>query len=169
MKKIQLGGHKRGSQIRGYALVDDEYFEYLSQYKWYFHAGYAFRTSLIKKGEIKKGENNRSIKMHNVILKPPKKLYVDHIDGNGLDNRKKNLRICNVQQNAINAKIRKDNISGFKGVYWNKRRKKFCAQINKNKKRYWIGCFKTKKEAARAYNENAKQIFGEFAKVNKNI
>ena len=104
--------------------------------------------------------------MHRFIMKPKSNEYVDHINGDKLDNRKENLRICTKKENQRNQKVRKDNTSGYKGValmagkYWR-------AYITSGGSRQkHLGNFKTKEEAARAYDEKAKEYFGEFARLN---
>lgn len=95
---------------------------------------------------------------------------IDHINGDGLDNRKQNLRICTKSENACNRGIDRDNTSGYKGVCYisnkTKRVKRWIAQIAINKKHICIGYFHTKEEAAIAYNEAATKYHGEFAKLN---
>lgn len=91
---------------------------------------------------------------------------VDHINGDGLDNRKSNLRICNGSQNRCNKGKPKNNTSGYKGVTWHTPNKKWVAQIAVNGKHSYIGSFKTKEEAAKAYNKKAKELHGEFARLN---
>lgn len=86
MKKIELSQGK-------FALVDDEDFEWLSQYKWYFHKGYARRSY-----RFAKTGKQRGVFMHRDILKLSKKYHTDHIDGNGLNNQRSNLRACTLAQ-----------------------------------------------------------------------
>lgn len=93
--------------------------------------------------------------------------YIDHIDGNKLNNSFENLRECTNAQNAYNSKTPKSNTSGFKGVSLDKRYNKWAAYIRFNYRRKGLGYFNTKEEAARAYNQAAIQYFGEFAKLNE--
>lgn len=88
---------------------------------------------------------------------------VDHKNGNGLDNRKCNLRIATSSQNKANTKIRRDNTSGFKGVIWHKASNKWMARVADK----YLGLFRSKYEAAKAYNQKAKEMFGEFARLNE--
>ena len=91
----------------------------------------------------------------------------DHRDHDKLNNRKNNLRPCNKSQNAANIIKKNTNSSSiFKGVYWSKRRKTWHARIMKNYKGIYLGSFKKETDAALAYNEWAKRIFGEFASLN---
>ena len=164
MKKIQLGGHKRGSQIRGYALVDDDVFDRLKRYKWSIDkAGYAIR-------QWGTHFRVRRILMAREILGilEKKDLFTDHINGDRLDNRCENLRIATRLENNRNQTIlRKNNSTGFKGVYLDKRRKKFEAYVTINKKHKCLGYFKTPKEAANVYNKAAERFYGNFACLNK--
>ena len=92
---------------------------------------------------------------------------IDHINQTKDDNRWCNLRKCTTSQNHANISINKNNTSGYKGVCWHKWNKKWCAQIRINRKKYHIGYFACKHEAARAYNITAMDYFGDFAYLNK--
>lgn len=89
-------------------VVDEEDFEKLNCFKWHILQG--------KDGHLY-ANNGKVGLMHRFITSTKKGMVVDHINGNGLDNRKENLRVCTVTQNQGNSKIRKDNKSGYKGVY----------------------------------------------------
>ena len=158
MNKIQVGGYLKGKVISGYALVDDEDYERLNKHRWY-RSGLAYASRWVKKGEILYGQRT-SILMHREVLNFPKSNYIDHINGDGLDNRKENLRLATAGQNGQNSKLRKDSTTGYKGVYWNKQRRKWFSQVR-------IGCFDTKEEAVVAYNKVIKKIRGKFAWLNK--
>lgn len=142
-------------------LVDNKDFKWLNQYSLYKDsAGYA---------------GNRKIgRIHRLILglKKGDGLYADHINGNKLDNRRDNLRICTNQQNCCNRIKGKQNLSGYKGVYFMKakchqgRKKKWVAAVMVNYKRY-CNYYLTKKEAIKGYNDLALKFFGEFARLNK--
>ena len=94
-------------------------------------------------------------------------LDVDHINHDGLDNRKENLRICTRSQNMMNQRVYKNNKSGYKGVYWHKANSYWVSQIRKNKKSIYLGYFKDKTVAAKAYNKAALEIFGKYALLNE--
>lgn len=159
MKKIKLGGHKKGSVIRGYALVDNRYYEELNKVNWHLQNGrYA--------GRIEKIDGKQKVVlMHAFLLKTPKGMQTDHIDGNGLNNQQKNLRICTASQNQMNTGKRKTNTSGFKGVSWDKRNKKWRANIKINGKKIHLGCFDDKLFAYAAYCEACIKYHGEFANL----
>lgn len=142
-------------------FVDNEYYEILIKYNWNDYTGYA-RTFKRKNGKF------YSLLMHRIILNlTDNKIKVDHINGNGLDNRKQNLRLATTQENGYNRKVNKNNTSGYKGVVYHKRDKRYQCSIKINGKRIHLGYFKTAIEAAKAYNEAAIKYFGEFARLNK--
>lgn len=106
---------------------------------------------------------NTPILMHRFIMDCPKGKVVDHINGNQMDNRCKNLRICTQSQNNANQRGAKHNsVSGYKGVYWHKSAKKWCAEVVHEHKKYYLGLFVNKLDAAEAYNIKAKELNGEF-------
>ncbi len=142
-----------------YALVDDEDFEVLNKYKWsYSSAG---------KGYV---QRYPGILMHRVVLNAQKNEEIDHKNGDGLDNRKLNLRKCTHAQNLRNRRRQKNNTSGYIGVSLQRKRgkkwAKWKAQIHFNQKTITLGFFSFKEEAARKYDEAAKIYFGEFAQLN---
>jgi hypothetical protein len=147
-----------------FALVDDEDFDWLNQYKWTAvlnrHVWYAVR--FIKTGNSKR----KCILMHRLVLDAPDGTPVDHINGNGLCNCRRNLRTCTPRENSYNRNKNNDNVTGYKGVHWIKRVKRFGSTIGCNGKKIWIGYFKTAKDAARAYDKKAKELFGDFALLN---
>jgi hypothetical protein len=99
------------------------------------------------------------------IMKAPKGVMVDHKSGDRFDNRKENLRFATNQQNQHNqTRVRIDNTSGYKGVIRTARG--FGAQIYMNRRRIWIGTYRTPEDAARAYDAWARELFGEFAHTN---
>jgi len=152
------------SKNKGVALVDDDDFNELSQYKWRLHKtkdGHCYAKTHIKSDNTKSGYT--SIDIHRVIFKPKQNKDIDHINGNGLDNQKINLRLCNPSQNGGNRrKNKKKTSSRFKGVYWHASRNKWDACIC----RTHIGSFDDEISAALAYNKKAKKIFGKFAHLN---
>lgn len=100
--------------------------------------------------------------MHRLIMNPLNNLFIDHKDGNGLNNQKENLRICTQAQNIGNSIISKNNKSGIKGVCWDKARNKWRASITINNKHVHLGRFLNINNAKDAYIKAAKEYFGEF-------
>lgn len=105
--------------------------------------------------------------MHHLIVDVPKGMVVDHINGNKLDNRKSNLRICNQRQNTWNKRKRSNNKSGYTGVSWNKAASKWSAEVRKDGEKHYLGLYVSKHAAAKAYNRKAKELFGEFTRLNE--
>ncbi len=147
-----------------FALVSDEDFEYLSQYKWaaFFNGRkwYAVRHSSRRLGR------RRTIYMHRVITNVSNDLEVDHINGDGLDNRRENLRIATRWQNAANRGTDKTNTSGFKGVWWDSHAKKWAATVHIKNERIYLGLFNSAEDAARAYDTESRKHLGEYAYPN---
>lgn len=149
-----------------FAVVDAEDFEYLNQWKWFYfkpphsNIGYARRTK-------HSGTKTIGILMHREILGNPKGIKIDHRNRNGLHNWKNNLRPSTHSENMCNQISHKGSSSKYRGVHWHKEHKKWGGIIIKNKKRYWLGYFKTEKEAALAYNDAAPKYHGEFARLNE--
>jgi len=148
------------------AIVDDEDYEWLSQWKWYavksYNMFYAVRNI------TKPGGKQTLILMHRVILglEPGDPQLCDHKNHTGLDNRRDNLRICNNSQNHQNECLRRNHSSAFKGVSWRKSRNKWRALIGVDGKQKHLGYFNSEIEAVKAYDESAKIYFGEFACIN---
>lgn len=157
MKKIKLSNGM-------VAIVDDEDYEKVRSFHWYAHQSggtyYARRYSHRIAGK------EFYIEMHRLILglSPGDGKYTDHIDGNGLNNQQMNLRVCTQQQNTFNQKVKRGT-SKFKGVCWHKRDKKWHAQIQ-HKKNIYLGYFESEIEAAKTYDDKARELFGEFAWLN---
>lgn len=149
-----------------FAFIDNKYYKLVSRYSWYAakrpHTYYAIAY---KTGSGRK--NRLLVCMHRLImgLKHGDKKQVDHVDGNGLDNRRKNLRIVTNQQNQMNSRKHKGS-SRYKGVCWHIRDHVWCASIRYNYKVINIGSFAKEIEAAIAYDKMAKKIFGKYAFLN---
>ena len=160
MKTIQL----TQGQV---AKVDDHWFDYLNQWKWTAQKSYKSPNVYyaIRRVTLPSGKRE-TIMMHNLVNHPPRGMETDHIDGNGLNNQEYNLRSSTHSENLRNYPIRKDNKSGFKGVHWGKKKKRWIARIQINEKRIYLGMHKTEEQAARAYDTAAVKYFGEFAKLN---
>lgn len=162
MKEIKLSRNQ-------VAIVDDIDFEQLNKFKWsakrsgsskYSYGFYAARN-VIENGTL------RTQYMHRLILGiDGTNLLVDHIDGNKLNNTRNNLRIATRAENNRNIGMLSNNSSGFKGVTWNKKSKKFQARIKFNNKLIYLGSFSDAIEAAKLYDVKAVELFGEFANLN---
>lgn len=110
-------------------------------------------------------DHRRTILMHRAIAKTPDGLETDHRDGDGLNDRKVNLRTATTAQNAHNQCTKTTNTSGFKGVHWNKRRGKWQARIRIPGERRHLGYFVTKEAAAARYSEESARLHGEFGRT----
>jgi|ERR1044072_5227717 hypothetical protein len=144
---------------KGYrALVDDEDYEFINQWKWcYLSTGYAVRED----------KNSKMLLMHRIVARTPKGKVTDHINGNKLDNRKSNLRVCTSAQNIAYTKKRNGNpASVYKGVSLDKRRGYWNAEIWHNYKKYYLGAFKEERHAAMAWDIAARDLKGSFAYLN---
>lgn len=140
---------------KAFAIVDDEDFDIISPYVWY----------VVATGNKYYAYNSIVGGMHNFIVGYA---FVDHVNGNGLDNRRINLRETNYSLNRANTSKSK-NIkysSIYKGVCWNKKSKKWVAKITRNWKTKYIGSFDDEEEAAKAYDRAALELFGEHARLN---
>jgi hypothetical protein len=156
-------------KLAGYGVrIDDEDYDKISKYKWYFNKPLYLRNGLYVfisnkywyelNGTLK----HYTVTLHRYIMNAKKGEEVDHILGNGLDLRKSQLRICTRKQNAKNRRLNSNNSSGFKGVNYNIRINKWIARIQIDGKRFHLGCFDTPEEAYEVYDKKAKVEFGEF-------
>lgn len=145
-------------------IIDDEDYINLSNIGWFIQNrcgnDYIFGNVLIN-------GKRKCVQLHRYILKVNGfDNCVDHRNGNTLDNRKSNLRSCKRGENNRNQRLRATNKTGFKGVCKSNLKNKYRATIRKNGKQTHIGYFRTPKEAALAYDREAKMSFGEFARLN---
>ena len=140
--------------------MDDEDFENLNKLTWH-----VLTTKYSLYGVHH--ERGKSTLLHRLILNPRDDEFCDHINRNGLDNRRENLRICTNSQNSYNTKIQKNNTSGFRGVCWNKRKKRWYAYIKHHGKQIYLGLFLDKELAAKEYNKAALKYAGAFAHLNQ--
>lgn len=146
-------------------LIDEQDIDLIKEFSWEIivkpNTNYVIRKTWIE-------GKTHIIRLHRVILKVQdrswKEVQVDHINGNGLDNRRENLRLVTPSQNMFNSKKPKNNTSGFKGVDYSYG--KYRARISVNSKRIELGRFSTAEEAARAYDVAAKAYHGEYAVLN---
>jgi hypothetical protein len=150
MKIIPL----RGKNGEGkFALVSDEDYAILSSYKWHIHPG----------GYVVRSASDSKVYMHRQITNAPNGVEVDHVNHDRLDNQRHNLRLATSSQNHINRLV--PSRSGYRGVFL-LAHGKYKASITCNHVQRCIGHFDTALEAARAYNEQAKKLHGEFAILN---
>lgn len=143
-----------------FATVDVDDYDRFSQCKWCASKSHNNRFYAVRY------KNNKTIMMHRQIMNAPAGLVVDHIDGNGLNNRKSNLRICTQAQNFLNSRPRRNCGSRYKGVSLYKREKMWRVKIFHNSRTINIGQFDDEIEAALAYDRKAAELFGEFAYLN---
>ena len=157
MKEIQLTKGK-------VALVDDEDFEYLNQWKWCASkngVGFCAVRSIIIDGK----RTTRPI--HQFIMGSA---LINHIDGDELNCQKYNMRKCTKHQNNLNKRPHRNSSSKFKGVFWSKYGNNFRwrVRIMYNRKTHNLGYFEDEIEAAKVYDQKARELFGEFAWLNFN-
>lgn len=150
------------------ATIDDEDFEFLSQWRWSRLYNKKRGTCYVVRKEPKSGKNRRLIQLHRVIVRASKGQIVDHVNHDTLDNRRQNLRIVTWSQNACNRKRKVNSTSGFKGVtlrphLGKKSGRSWEARISLNGKIKSLGVFRTAEEAHEVYNIAAAGLHGEFA------
>ena len=155
MKKIPLSNGM-------FAVVDDADYDFLNQWKWYYHrCGYARRNG-------RKNDAHKEKYMHRLIMKTPDGYDTDHINDDKLNNQRDNLRVATKSQNHVKQKKRNGLTSSkFKGVSWNRRQKKWYSYVQISGKRVSIGYFRCENDAALAYNLMAATHHGQFARLNK--
>lgn len=154
---------------KGIALVDDEDYEDVNKFKWHILPNgsgvyYAQTCERIKNGNK---TIQKTVLMHRIIMKNLKNEFIDHINFNGLDNRKCNLRMCDKSNNCMyKRKTTKNKSSKYKGVTWHFTNR-WAAQIECNNIHIHLGMFEKEDDAATAYNTKAVELFGEFSYLNK--
>jgi len=165
-RRLRYGfGYMRIKLTKGqYAIVDADDFLKLSKYKW--HAKHKFGETFYAERLIKTRRPLKSISMHREIMNPPKHLWIDHINRNGLDNRKANLRFATPMQNAWNRTKPNIGSSKYRGVGKAKGPNPWRATIHHNGQKIHLGMFKNEIDAAKAYDTEAKKRRGEFAVLN---
>jgi hypothetical protein len=139
-----------------YAMVDDEDYEMLAGHRWRLDRG--------NHPDYAKTGRERVVRMHAMIMGIPR---ADHINGDGLNNQRSNLRAAAPRQQQMNRRKQAARCSSrFKGVFWYKRSGRWQANIRLDGKQYHLGYFTDEVEAARAYDAAAAVMFGEFARLN---
>ena len=164
MKKIYLNQGK-------WTIVDDEDFEWLNQWKWTYKHVKTLSCGedygiVVRNNYSSNGKRTNIIRMHRVILNAPPNFQVDHINGNRLDNRRRNIRLATIGQNNKNKRsVAK---SGYKNVYREECiNLRWFSKIMVDRKTIHLGCYDSKEEAAIAYNNAAIKYHGQFACLNK--
>jgi len=147
------------------ATIDDNMEERVSYFRWCVQEStpdirYYAVTNMWK------GSKELKLYMHQLIMGTPIDKVIDHKNGDGLDNRVENLRICSYQQNSLNSRCRSGCTSKYRGVSWYKFYNKWTVYISINRKHTSIGNFENEVDAALAYNEKAIKYHGEFARLN---
>lgn len=166
MKQICLyaGRDDKKHQTDICVLVDDEDYEELNKYEWYLMSIYHTKSKIFY---ARRYGNDNAILMHRVVLGlQSSKEHGDHVDGNGLNNQKYNLRSSTHSQNQANSKKKPNSFSEYKGVVKREKRRKFQSEIRVGGKKINLGNFTDEQQAALAYNKAAIRYFGEFAKLN---
>lgn len=159
MKKLIIHSKKHGTHT---VLYDNKDHKLISKYKWHIYKGWYNFYAHVNSG---KRPNRTVIAMHRLIMKFPKE--VDHKNGNGLDNRRCNLRTSINGGNQMNKGLQKNNKSGYKGVSFDKRSRRYISVISINHKRIYLGSFKKAIDGAIAYNKVVKKYHKGFARLNK--
>jgi hypothetical protein len=147
-----------------FAIVDACEYGALSQFRW--HAQVKSNTVYARRDIRISKTNTLAIFMHHDVVGKPQGLLVDHINGNGLDNRRSNLRLCSFTKNMQNRRSVRNSRSRFKGAYWHKNKKTWTSVITCYGKRHDLGDFASEANAAQAYNFAAHIYMGEFARSN---
>ena len=155
-RKVRLMPLSRGK----FAIVDAGKYEELNKYKWFVQENNGVYYAACRMGKER-------VWMHRYLIRARKDKKVDHRNNHTLDNRIENLRQASTGDNNKNRrKMRGNWTSKYKGVFWNKRRKRWFARINADGKLIHLGSFKKEKEAARAYDEAARKWHKGFARLN---
>jgi hypothetical protein len=148
-----------------YAIVDADDYERLAKYKWQLHSNghtfYAYRYS-----STRAGKKRQTLWMHNEIIDITEGLVCDHINHNGLNNRKANVRPATVSQNSCNTRKRGQTTSRYRGVSQDARTNKWIAKIKVNGRQVYLGTFSHEIDAAKTYDTAARKYHGEFAVLN---
>lgn len=147
-------------------IVDDADYEFVNQWKWFAHKS---RNFFYAARNVTVNGRRTTLKMHTVLAGAALGQRVDHADRCTLNNQRSNLRICTPSQNTCNSSRVTTNRSGFKGVSWHNKHKKWRARLRHNGKEISLGYFDDKLEAAKAYDAAARNTYGEFSLTNERL
>lgn len=155
-------------EIKGYqVLLDDDVWEWASKRSWFVNKANLSRSGKVYFIGSFEGRKRVKRQLHRLIMGVGKgDLAIDHISGDTLDNQRSNLRVCTTSENSRNAKRRRDNSSGYKGVNFHKFSGHWRATIQVDKKQIHLGLFNSAEEAYKAYCEASKKYHGEFGRTN---
>lgn len=149
------------------AIIDLKDLKKISKHRWYaVKSPRASKLTYYAQTAVTVKRKQKHLKMHVLINKTPKGFLTDHRNGDTLDNTRKNLRTATNAQNQRNSPVYRNNTSGFKGVSWATKAKKWIGHIRVNGKNKTLGYFTDKLDAAKAYNQAAREYHGEFARLN---
>jgi hypothetical protein len=147
------------------AIVDYADYQKISGFKW--RTVEAYKNTFYAATWMRTGGKGRHVYLHRFLLGfPEKEKRTNFINGNTLDCRRENLRLVTDSQSQMRRKLSENNSTGFRGVSFNKASGKYKAYIKRNGKLIHLGLFTKPKDAAKAYNEKAKELFGKFATLN---
>lgn len=146
-----------------WAIVDAEDYERLSRWNWHLSGSIARNNFYAARG-TRVGGKHRLIRLHHAVLGLDGGIMVDHVDGDPLNCRKSNLRICNAAGNSQNHKRTSRNKSGHTGINWHPTNKQWIVRVGSGRARKYIGGFKTLEAAVVARNAAFAEHYGEFAR-----
>lgn len=153
-------------------IIDTEDWDKIKVYRWFLRCSKIHNTPYVRTlitnpdKDISRAKQIQILIHHLILGKPKKGMVVDHINHNGLDNRKENLRFATRRQNSSNSQSRKNSSSQYLGVSWYNKNQKWVAEARYNYKKYYLGSFTCEYQAALAYNKKAIELHGEYANLN---
>lgn len=150
-QEVHIDLKNRYGDFIAQTIIDLDDWNTVQNYTWRFNTN----------GYARSGSTN-SIYLHQLIINPQDKLFIDHINGNRLDNRKSNLRVCTDQQNKMNHKKQENNTSGCSGVVYRKDTNKWTVRIQVNYKIINLGCYESLEEAIKVRKQAEIEYFGDF-------
>lgn len=142
-----------------FTLIDESDSQMLASYRWWLRSA-GERSKDYAYTQVR----GKTVYLHRMLLRPRAGFFVDHVNGDGLDNRRSNLRVCSPSENTANRAVR--NKYGYRGIEPTFGGKLWRAKAQKGGVQKYASLFETKEDAARAYDEMARELFGEFAILN---